>query len=68
MTRVNGKNLRALLGSSSPVLDRPAALLGEPSQLAVRIHRDRLVGPFERRLVGHVIGIESNVPVRAFEA
>ena len=52
----------------APVLDRPAALLGEPAQLAVRVHRDRLVGPFERRLVGHMVGIEADVAVRAFQA
>jgi hypothetical protein len=34
----------------------------------VRVDRDRLVGPFERRLVGHMIGLEADVPVRAFEA
>src|SRR6185369_3397051 len=52
----------------APVLDLPAALLGEAAQLAVRIYGDRLVGPFERGLVGHVIGIKANVAVRTPEA
>ena len=33
----------------APVLDRPAALFASRAELAVRVHRDRLVGPFERR-------------------
>ena len=52
----------------APVLDRPAALLGEAAELAVRVHRDRFVRPFERRLVGHVVGLEADVAVDVLEA
>jgi hypothetical protein len=43
------------------VLDPPSALFGEAAELAVRIHRDGLVGPFERRLVGDMIRINAEV-------
>ena len=58
----------ALTGGLAPVLDRPAALLGEPAELAVRVHGDRLVRPFERGLVGHMVGVEADMAVRAFQA
>jgi hypothetical protein len=50
------------------VEDRPAAFSGEPTQLFMRVHRDRLVGPFERRPVGDMVGIETHMAVCALEA
>ena len=34
----------------------------------MRVHGDRLVGPFERRLVRDMVGIEADMAVRAFQA
>ena len=39
----------------APVLYLPPSLLGQAPQLAVRVHRHRLVGPFERRSVGNML-------------
>jgi hypothetical protein len=45
----------------APVLDRPAARLGQFLQPVVRVYRDRLVGPFEHRRVAGVVRVEADV-------
>src|SRR5512146_2242538 len=60
----NGEESRDL----APILDLPAALLGEATQAAMRVHGHGLVCPFEGRPIRNMVGIETNVPMNAFEA
>src|SRR5688500_13192341 len=52
----------------APILDGPTAGLGQALKLAMRVDRDRLVRPLERRGVRHMVGIETDVAMLALEA
>ena len=45
----------------APILLSPASLGRQALQSIMRVHRDGFVGPFERRLVAGMIGIETDV-------
>lgn len=57
-----------LVSILAPVLDSPAPLLGEAAELAMRVHGDGLIGPFEGGLVRYVVGVEANMSMHALEA
>ena len=52
-------------GVCRPILDRQPRSAREALQPVVRVHRDRLVGPFEHRRVAGMVGIEADVAARS---